>query len=170
MKMDISKYREQFKQLPEPLQKQVFVRFGLALPALLFFILVLNLTADILAIVPFIGMTIYSIISAFMLFRRGVEGKYVIIHGRCTEAVDTLIRKRTKAILIETEEHMVRVSLRQRLRRIRVGTEMEIYVADNTQVYDKDGAKLLQNYIAINVTGGEQNAKSKRSVPGTENT
>jgi hypothetical protein len=169
MKIDFTKYREQFKQLPEPLQKQVFVRLGFALISLLFFILVLNLTTDVLAIVPFIGLSVYSVISAILLFRRGVAGKYVVIRGCCAEAADTLIRKRTKAVLIETGEHLVRVVLRQRLRRIRVGTEMEVYVADSTPVYDKDGAKLLQTYLAINVTGGERNAKSGRPVPGTEN-
>jgi hypothetical protein len=169
MKMDFAKYGKQLKQLPEPLQKQIFIRFGFALISLLFFALVLNLTTDLLAIVPFIGLAVYSVINAILLYKRGVVGAYVVIRGRCAEASDTLIRKRTKAILLETEEHLVRVILRQRLGRIRVGTEMDIYVADNTQVYDKDGAKLLQNYIAINLTGGQQNAESGRSVSGTKN-
>ncbi len=104
-----------------------------------------------------------------LLFRRGVAGRYVVISGRCTEAADTLIRKKTKAILIEAEEHLVRVILRQRLRRIRAGASVEIYVADSTPVYEKDGVKLLQSYLAIKITGGDRNAKGNRIAYGTKN-
>jgi|GEM_PF-369299 len=171
MKEKLARYKAQFATIPEPLQKQVFIRLGFALVFLLLFILVLCMMFDWLTVVPFIGLMIYSIISAFLLFRRSVVGDYVVIRGRCLESTVTLLRRRTKSILMDADEHMVQVMLKQRLKRIPVGTELEIYVASNTQVYEKDGAELLHTYLAIHIqTGGiKRDEKSKRAIPETEN-
>ncbi len=147
MKKDLLKYREKFKRIPAPIQTQVFFRLGLALVSALFFILLLGITDDLLAIIPFAGLSVYSLFYAYRIFRRSVEGGYVIIRGRCVEVENTIIRKRTKAVMIEAEEQMVRIILRQRLNRIRAGAEVRLYVADNTPVFDKDGAKLLNYYL-----------------------
>lgn len=98
-------------------------------------------------------------------------GDYVVIRGHCLESTVTLLRRRTKSILMDADEHMVQVMLKQRLKRIPVGTELEIYVASNTQVYEKDGAELLHTYLAIHIkTGGiKRDEKSKRAIPETEN-
>jgi len=171
MKEKIARYKAQFTEIPEPLQKQVLIRLGFALVFLLLFILVLCMMFDWLTVVPFIGLSIYSVISAFLLFRRAVMGGYVVIRGRCLESAVTLIRRRTKSILVDDGEHMVQVMMKQRLKRIPGGAELEIYVADNTQVYEKDGAKLLHTYLAIHIkTGGiKRDENSKRTIPETEN-
>lgn len=170
MKEKLARYKAQFAEIPEPLQRQVFVRLGFALVFLLLFILVLCMMFDWLTVVPFIGLTIYSIISAFLLFRRAVAGDYVIIRGFCLESTVTLLRRRTKSILVDADEHMVHVMMKQRLKRIPEGSELEIYVASNTQVYEKDGAKLLHTYLAIDIKGGnKRDEKSKRVIPETEN-
>ena len=169
MKIDVPKYKAQFEEMPEPLQKQIFIRLGFALAFLLLFILVLITMSDWLTVVPFIGISIYSAISAYLLFRRTAAGGYVVIQGICVETVGTLVRKRTKSIYLQTEEHMVQVFLRQRLKRIPKGAKLEIYVADNTQVYERDGAKLLHSYLAIQSIGEKWNGhKSERSVPEVE--
>jgi len=171
MKEKLARYKAQFAEIPEPLQKQVLIRLGFALVFLLLFILVLCMMFDWLTVVPFIGLSIYSVISAFLLFRRAVMGGYVVIRGRCLESAVTLIRRRTKSILVDDGEHMVQVMMKQRLKRIPGGAELEIYVADNTQVYEKDGAKLLHTYLAINVKAGgiKRDENSKRTIPETEN-
>jgi len=171
MKEKLARYKAQFAEIPEPLQKQVFIRLGFALVFLLLFILVLCMMFDWLTTVPFIGLTIYSVISACLLFRRAVTGGYVVIWGSCRESTVTLIRRRTKSILVDAGEHLVQVMMKQRQKRIPVGAKLEIYVANNTQVYERDGAKLLHTYLAIHIqTGGiKRDEKSKRAIPETEN-
>ena len=164
MKNKISKYKTQLAEIPAPLQKQVFIRLGFALVFLLLFILVLFTMFDWLTIVPFIALSVYNVISAFMLFHRAVAGGYVVIQGSCVETASTIVRKKTKSVLIETEDHLVRIILRQRLKRIPKGAELEFYVADNTQVFERDGAKLIHTYLAINMKETAQSEKSKKPV------
>jgi len=152
MNKSIATYKEQFTAIPDPLKKQVFIRLGLALMFLSVSILAIVSMFDWMAIIPLICLAIYSTFSAGALFSRAVARKYVVIQGRCTEAIVTPIRRRSKSVLVQTNEHMVRLMIKQRLRRILPGVELEIYVADNTQVYEKDGAKLLHAYLAINIT------------------
>lgn len=169
MKEKLARYKTQFTAIPEPLQKQVFIRLGFALVFLLLFILVLSMMFDWLTIVPFIGLTIYSVISAYLLFRRATAGDYVVIKGHCVESAVTIIRKRTKSLLVEAGEHMVQVMMKQRLKRIPKGAELEIYVASNTQVYEKEGTQLLHTYLAIDIKGGKKrDEKSERPVPETK--
>lgn len=171
MKEKLTRYKAQFAAIPEPLQKQVFIRLGFTLIFLLLFILILCMMSDWLTAIPFAGLAVYSAVSAFLLFHRAAVGGYVVIRGRCLESAVTLVRRRTKSILMETEEHMVQMMMKQRLKRIPEGAVLEVYVASNTQVYEKDGAKLLHTYLAIDMkTGGnKRNEKSKRAVPEAEN-
>jgi len=170
MKDNWMKYRTQFEAIPEPLQKQILLRLGLVLVFLLLFALVLITMYDWMASVPFIGLSVYSAVSAILLFQRSVAGGYVVIRGRCTEVNSTPIRKRTKSVLVDTEEHLVRVTLRQRLKRIPQGAELEVYVADNTQIYEKAGVKQLHTYITIHMIGEQHEDKCRRSIQEAERT
>lgn len=169
MKDKIVRYKAQYDAMPEPLQKQILIRLGFALAFFLLFILVLCMMFDWLTTIPFVAISLYSLMSAGALFIRTANKEYVVVRGRCVETEVTLIRKRSKSILIETEEHMVRVTLRQRLRRIPQGTYLEVYVANNAQVYERDGVKLLYTYLAVEYKGGiGRDEKSNRSIPDAE--
>ncbi len=167
MREELFKYRERFTRIPAPLQSQILFRLGCALVSALFLALLACITADWLVIIPFAGLCVYSLFCAYKLFQRCAEGGYVIIRGRCAEVENTIIRQRTKAVMIEAEEQMVRIILRQRLMRIRTGAEIQVYIADNTPIFEKGGAMLLNNYLAIELMGEELNAKSKRPITGS---
>jgi len=47
-------------------------------------------------------------------------------------------------------------TVKQRLRRIPNGTELAVYVANSTPVYDKDGIKMIHSYLAIDVNRGKR--------------
>ncbi len=164
MREELFKYRERFTRIPVPLQSQILFRLGCALVSALFLALLACITADWLVIIPFAGLCVYSLFCAYKLFQRCAEGGYIVIRGRCAEVENTIIRQRIKAVTIETEEQMVRIVLRQRPMRIRTGAEIRFYIADNTPVFEKDGAMLLNNYLAIEFIGGERNAKSRRPI------
>ena len=151
MQDKLSTYKTQFAALPEPLKKQILIRLGFSLGFFLLFILVLWAMFDWMAVVPVIGLSIFSIISAGILFSKAVAGDYVVIRGRCIEVTVTPIRKRSKSILIQTDEHIVQLMTKQRPKRIHKGVDLELYVAKNTHVYEKDGIQLLHTYLAINI-------------------
>ena len=164
MKGKIMSLKAQFSVMPKPLQREISYRLGFALVFLLLFVFVLILLPDWMSIIPFIGISLFFLISAALLFHRVSSGQYVVVEGICTEVSTTLIRKRAKTILVQTNEHLVQVIIKQRLKKISQGAHVKIYVSDQTQVYDRDGRLLLSGYLAIDVQKGSQNDEKSGRV------
>ena len=141
--------KEKFKQIPQPLRKQILLRCagaGLALAMLLF---VLIYSRDWRFFIPCVVASILCLASAALLFNRCARGKYVVITGVCTEIERTSIRKRIKAIHLQTEEHYVRLVGVRGLRSLSIGETLSLYVADNTPGYSVEGSNVICNYIAL---------------------
>lgn len=149
--------KEKLSSLPEPIQKQILIRLGFGAVFLLLFVVVLAMSFDWLTVVPFIILALASVLTAIHLFYQALAGNYVVVKGVCEETAVTPLRKRTKSILLKTEEASVRIKLRQRLRKIPVGSNIVLYIAASTPVYERDGEHHLYSYIAIDIKGG--NAK-----------
>ena len=141
--------KEKYKQIPQPLRKQILLRCagaGLALAMLLF---VLVYSRDWRFFIPCVVAAVLCIASAALLFNRCVRGKYVVITGICTEIERTSIRKRIKALHLQTEEHHVRLVGVRGLRSLSVGETLSLFVADNTPVYSVEGSNVICNYITL---------------------
>lgn len=162
MKEKITKLKAAFAAIPEPLQKQVYIRLGFSTAFLLLFALVLSMAFDWMTVIPFAILSIFSFFSARQLFTRATKGEYVLIEGTCIDAVVSPIRKRTKSVTIQTDEHIVQIILRQRLKQVPKGVAISLYIAKSTQVFDKNGMMVLHTYIAIEIVGGNANEKRKR--------
>lgn len=48
------------------------------------------------------------------------------------------------------------VMIRHRIKRIAVGDTVVVYLAESTQVYDRDGGYLIGNYYALDIGKGVQ--------------
>lgn len=162
MKEKITKLKAVFALIPEPLQKQVYIRLGFSFAFLLLFALVLSMAFDWMTVLPFAILSVFSLFSAWQLFIRATKGEYVLVEGTCIDTVVSPIRKRTKSVTIQTDDHIVQIMLRQRLKRIPNGVDVILYVAKSTQVFDKNGMMVLHTYIAIEIKGGNANEKRKR--------
>jgi len=139
-----------FKQIPEPLQRQVLYKVGYGAVILLVTVILLFCTMEWFSVVACFVATIFCFISAFTLFRRSVIGDYVVISGECIGANITAVRKRTKMIVLRTEDNQIlKVMMTNRLKKINVGSKIILYIASNMPVYEKDGAILLYSYLAI---------------------
>ena len=162
MKEKVQKYKTAFAAIPEPLQKQVYIRLGFTVIFLLLFVLVLSMGFDWLTVIPFIVLSLFSLYSAWHLFRSALKGEYVVIEGICVDANVTAIRKKTKSVILKTDEHTVQVMIRQRQKKIPKGVELAIYVAKKTQVFEKDGMMVLHSYIALEIKGGTEHENRRR--------
>ena len=141
--------KEKFKQIPYALRKQILLRCagaGLSSAMLLF---VLVYSRDWRFFIPCVVVAILCIVSSVLLFSRCVREKYVVITGVCTEVERTSIRKRIKALHLQTEEHCVRLVGIRGLRSLSIGETLSLYVADNTPVYSVEGSNVICNYIAL---------------------
>lgn len=145
-----------FKQIPEPLQRQILYKLGYGIAILLVSIVFLFSSPDLLSVLSCAAITVFFIVSAFLLFRRAVVGDYVVIRGEVSCVALTTVRRRTKMITLHTEnDGELKVQIRQRLKKIRAGAHVTLYVAANMPVYKSDNAHLLHSYLAIETKGGE---------------
>ena len=139
---------KKLKSLPEPLQKQILLRLSLA--AALF---ILGLASAVI----WRDINMLLIVAVAVLFAalgiRIAYRDYIVINGICDDVNETVIRRRTKAIVLNTEIEgkcvKLRIPLRQQFRKITIGDALMIYVDAATQIIDCDGEYRLQSYIAI---------------------
>jgi len=101
--------KEKFMQIPAPLRRQILLRCAGAGLGVAMFLIVLIYSTDWRFMVPCAAAAVFCLSSAALLFDRCIRGKYVVITGICTEIDRTSIRKRIKAIYLQTEEHQIKL-------------------------------------------------------------
>ena len=143
---------QEFKQIPEPLQKQILIRLGLGALFLALSVVFVILMRDIHILLPFAGVFVICAISSFSLFRRAVLEEYVVVSGECAEVGVTAIRRRTKYIVLQTDICKLKVMLQGRRRKFQTGVTVNLYVSQNTPIYEDGGLHLLYAYLAIEIT------------------
>lgn len=101
--------KEKFIQIPQALRKQIWLRCGGAGMGAAMLLMVLIYSTDWRFMVPCAVAAALCIASAALLYYRCIQGRYVEICGVCTEIERSGIRKRIKAIYLQTPEHTIRV-------------------------------------------------------------
>ena len=143
---------KKIKSLPEPLQKQIWLRLGLA-AALLIFGLVSAVAWRDWSMLLIIAVSVFFAALGIRIAYRD----YIAIRGVCNDVDATLVRRRAKAIVLCTvmdgKDIMLRIPLRQQFRKITVGDALEVYVDAETQIHEWDGEFRLQSYICIDKAG-----------------
>lgn len=148
-----------FKNIPPMLQKQIMARLiGSALG--LFCVLVILIShGQWQLIFPGLVISLCFFISASNLFFRCEEKRYIIIRGVCTSFERTAVRKRIKAIYLESEGKTVKILNIPKGRPIKEGDCVLVYVADNASVYDLEGEYVICNVLAIGKEYGSAEKK-----------
>ena len=141
-----------FKQIPEPLQKQILYRLAYGAAILFVTIVLFFYTLDWFSVLACVIAIIACIISAFSLFRRAVIGDYVEIRGEFLKVILNTVKRRTKAIIILTEDNRkLKVMIKQKLKKINTGSKITIYVAPNIPIYEDNDMNLLYSYLALDI-------------------
>jgi len=147
----MKKLKQQIQSLPEPLQRQIWLRFGLAAVLLIFGLASAIAWRDISMLV-IIAVAVFSGALGVRLCYRD----YLVITGICSEVDTTVIRKRNKAIVllasVEGKDTALRIPLRQQFRKLAVGDILDVYVDATAAIYERDGIFQLQSYIAMEKT------------------
>jgi hypothetical protein len=140
-----------FKRIPAPLQRQTLTRLGFGAAFFVLTVILAFTVNDIYAWLPCAGATVFSAVTAVSLFRRAALGEYVAISGICLETGLSAVRRRARYILLQTEKHTVRATLHGNTKKIPTGSQICLYLAKNTPIYEKDGVKLLYIYLALEI-------------------
>lgn len=148
--------REKFKSIPFPLQKQIISRFAAGLLFVFLFLVILFCFWDVYLFLPCIFFAVFLIVNAILLFYNSYKGNYVCVEGICEHIETTGLRKRIKSITIELAENKLKIMIRHRIKRIAVGDTVVVYLAESTQVYDRDDGYLIGSYYALDIGKGVQ--------------
>lgn len=145
--------REKFGKLPQALQKQVLFRSGVSVLFWSLFIIILISFQDIYLILPCLLLAGYLTGSSIWLFFQSVAGNYMHLQGECIRLETIGIRKKVRSVHLALEQGIVKIPVRQRIRRLSEGDTVSIYVAEKTPVYEQDGLYIIGSYYAMEIQG-----------------
>lgn len=145
--------RKRFGRIPQALQKQVLFRSGGSVLFWVLFIIILSSFRDIYLLLPCLLLACYLTGGSIWLFYQSVAGNYMHLQGECICLETMGIRKKVRSVHLALEQGIVKIPVRQRIRRISEGNTVSIYVAEKTPVYERDGIYIIGSYYAMEIQG-----------------
>lgn len=147
--MKPNRIREAIKTFPAVLQHQILLRLGMALGSSFFFAFCWLLFGEFVFASPFLLLAVWMGYSGIQMFRTIVSGSYTRIRTTCKQVITTAILKRPKAMILSTEKGDLRLRIQQRIRKPEVGEQYDLFLADNTTVYQDETGYIASSYLAI---------------------
>lgn len=143
--------KEKFKNIPQALKTQIFIRLGLAVLAVILAILMSVIAKDFLLGLPCWVLFVYMGINGGILLYNGITENYVSINGTCIGVERSRIFRRVKTITIQTEKGKLKVPIRKRIKKLNEGVNVTVYVSVKSRVYDNGDGMAIFGYYAIDV-------------------
>ena len=149
--------KDKFKQLPKALQKQIIMRFALAILFSVLFVIILLVHGDTYLYIPFLLFAGFLIANTTLFQYNSLNGNFVSVSGICTHIDATLFRNRIKSITLEYEGDKTKqltITVKERMKRVKIGDTVTVYLSDKTPVYTCDGEYWINSYYAIEIRKG----------------
>lgn len=146
--------KEKFKALPEVLRLQILSRFAAGVGFLIMLIVILIFYRSVYLWLPSMFFMVLLIVNGLFLLYNSINGNFVSVAGVCEHIEVTGIRKRVKSITLRLEENSLKVSVRQRIRKMKLGDTVIVYLSVKTPVYPQDDGYVVFNYYAMEVRNG----------------
>ncbi len=146
--------KERFKNLPEVLQWQIISRFSTAASFLVLFIVVMIFFRNVYLWLPSLFFMVFLIVNGISLLYNITNGNYVSVQGVCDNIEVTAIRKRIKKITLQLEENSLMISVKHRIKKLKVGDTVIVYLSEKAPVYPQDGGYAVFDYLALSVRNG----------------
>lgn len=142
--------KEKFARIPEPLRIQILFRLGIGVVSAILLITALLIGGDWRFCIPCAALAVFFLGGGVLLFFRGTDGRYVVIEGVCTEIERSTLRRRLKSFSLQGKQFPIRImNQRQRIRGLAVGDTLTVYVSEKALVYEMDGCRIVNSYIAL---------------------
>lgn len=144
--------RKDLKMLPKVLKKNICCKLGLGLGFLAFFVLTCFFIKPLaIALAPG-GFAAFTLSDAIIMMIRCSDKNYVVVSGVCTELHESWLCRRLKGFTIDTQNGLVRVITKIKMRTVKVGDLVNVYVPYNASVYDYKGETVVSDFYGIEVT------------------
>jgi len=146
--------KEKFKSLPEALQWQILSRFAGGIGFLLLFVVIMIFYRNMYLWLPSLFFMVLLIVSGSVLLYNSIKGNYVSVAGVCENIEVTGIRRRVKRITLKLEENSLTISVRHRIKKLKIGDTVIVYLSDKTPVYPTANGYDAFSYYAMEIRNG----------------
>ena len=141
--------KNKLRSLPIPLQDLLIYRVALSILALSTSLALAFFLHNIHFALPGLILCVTMLVSATLLYRLLVQGRFLALRGTVLHVEQTMIRKHTKVIILEVEGKALRIQLRNRHMKLAQGDMVALYLADTTKLYPWRGMYHLNTYLAL---------------------
>lgn len=143
--------KERFKALPDALKWQIVSRLACGVGFLILFIVIVIFYRSVYLWLPSLFFMTLLIVSGVFLMYNSITGNYVSVSGVCEDIDFTGIRRRVKSITLKLEENSLKISVRHKIKKLKLGDTVIVYLSVKTPVYPQDGGYVIFNYYAMEV-------------------
>ena len=143
--------KERFKALPEALKWQIISRFAGGIGFLLLFIVIVIFYRSVYLWLPSLFFMALLIVSGIILMYNSIAGDYVSVSGVCEHIEVVGIRRRVKSITLKLEENSLKISVRHKIKKLKLGDTVIVYLSVKAPVYPQDDDYVVFNYYAMEV-------------------
>lgn len=143
--------KDMLHEIPIALKKQILKRIGIGIFFAVISVITWAVSKEFLFVLPGLTATVFFIINGVGVLFATITKKYVVLSGECESLDQTRLMKRTKAAYLVTDYGEVKIPIRNKLRRLQIGSQVRCYISLKTSVYEYDGVQIVSDYYAVEI-------------------
>ena len=143
--------RENFKKIPEPLQKEILKRIGYSTLVITVSLILILTTNDWILCVPCLFISLYLCVTAITLYLNSVNGKIICITGICVEIERSRLKRNGKSVSLDVDGKCVKLPFKRRIKGIQEGSTVSVYMNEKTKVYNNQFGFVICDYYILEV-------------------
>ena len=144
-------FKENFKKIPETLQKEILKRIGYTALVIVVSLVLILTTKDWILCVPCLFISLYLCITAITLYINSVKGKIICITGICVEIERSRLKRNGKSVSLDVEGRCVKLPFKRRIKGIQEGSTVSVYMNEKTKVYNNQFGFVMCDYYILEV-------------------
>ena len=143
--------RENFKKIPEPLQKEILKRIGYSTLVIAVSLILILTTNDWILCVPCLFISLYLCVTAITLYINSVKVRIICITGICVEIERSRLKRNGKSVSLDVEGKLVKLPFKRRIKGIQEGSTVSVYMNEKTKVYNNQFGFVICDYYILEV-------------------
>lgn len=143
--------KDMYMKLPMLLKKRIMVDTSIAFLAIILFFVVIICFSDINLALPFLILSVFSIVKTAVLFYNCIAGNYLEIKGICSDVEKTHFRKRVKSITVKAEDKKLKLRAHYSIKNISIGDPLIVYISKKTSLHNQNGIYIANEYYGVSL-------------------
>ena len=154
----------QFKDVPAALQKQVILRLGLGILALLLSVIVSVYYRSLYFSLPCFLLSAVLFAYGGILFYNCIKKRYLVLQGVCVDVLTTRVRRRIKSVTLMIDEKNLKLPVQKRVQAVKEGDTVTVYLSEKAPVYEDGVNYVVYSCYALEVRKEYDDEQRKRKI------